>query len=105
RLVKWFERIAAFGHGTSQEITSEEAFDIAKQAEPIEPMYIENKSKNVWHLGQRLQVIPDDMGKVPVEGTFIAADDYEIILRRSNGKLGDVNVHFPRAGFDVIPLE
>ncbi|CAF1454604.1 unnamed protein product [Rotaria sordida] len=105
RLVKWFERIAAFGHGTSHEIMSEEAFDIAKQAEPIEPKYIENKSKNVWHLGQRLQVIPDDMGKVPVEGTFIAADDYEIILRRSNGKLGDVNVHFPRAGFDVIPLE
>ncbi|CAF1382404.1 unnamed protein product [Rotaria sordida] len=105
RLVKWFERIAAFGHGISHEIMSEEAFDIAKQAEPIEPKYIENKPKNIWHLGQRLQVIPDDMGKVPVEGTFIAADDYEIILRRSNGKLGNVNVHFPRAGFDVIPLE
>jgi glutathione S-transferase len=104
RLVSWFERIAALGHGTSKDMTSEEAFDVAKQAEPIEPKYIDNRSKSEWHVGQRLQVTPDDMGRVMVEGTFIAADDYEIVLRLSDEKTGNINVHFPRAGFDVIPV-
>ncbi|CAF4666722.1 unnamed protein product [Rotaria sp. Silwood1] len=104
RLVSWFERIAALGHGTGKEMTSEEAFDVAKQAEPIEPTYIENKTKTEWHVGQRLQVTPDDMGRIPVEGIFVAADDYEIVLRLTNEKTGNINVHFPRAGFDVIPV-
>lgn len=54
---------------------------------------------------QRLRVIPDDMGRIPVGGSFVAANDYEIILRRSTDELGNVNVNFPRAGFDVISLE
>ena len=101
RLVSWFDRIAALGHGISTEMSSEEALIIAKQAEPVEPNYMENKTKNKWHVGQRLQITPDDMGRLPVEGTFIAADDYEIILRLSDEMTGNINVHFPRAGFDV----
>lgn len=102
RLVSWFKRIAALGHGTSQEMTAEEAFNIAKQSEPIEPNYINKKAKGEWRVGQHLQVTPDDMGRVPVEGKFIAADDYEIVVRLSNEKTGNINVHFPRAGFDII---
>jgi glutathione S-transferase len=104
KLVSWFQRIAALGHGVSKEMTLDEAFDVAKQAEPIEPKYMENKTKNKWHVGQRLQVTPDDMGRIPVEGTFIAADNYEIILRLSDEKAGNINVHFPRAGFDVVSI-
>ena len=62
RLVEWFERIAVFVHGTSKAMTSET-------------------------LGQRLQVTPDDMGRAPIEGIFIPADAYEIVLRLSNEKL------------------
>lgn len=104
RLVSWFERIAALGHGTSKEITAEDAFNIAKQAEPNEPNYIDKKRSNNWFIGQRLEVVPDDMGRVPVKGTFITADDYEIILRLSDEKTGNINVHFPRAGFDVVEV-
>ena len=104
KLCSWFERIAALGHGTSEEISSEEAFNIAQQAEPIEPTYIKNERKIEWQVGQRLQVTPDDTGRVAVEGTFVAADDYEIVLHRSDEKAGNLYVHFPRAGFDVTPL-
>ncbi|CAF1412848.1 unnamed protein product, partial [Adineta steineri] len=104
KLVSWFERIAALGHGTSEEMTAEEAFQVAKQAEPIEPEYIENKTKSMWNVGQPVQVTPDDAGCVPVDGTFIAADDHEIVLRLSDEKMGNINVHFPRAGFDVISI-
>ena len=51
RLVSWLERIAALDHGTSKDITSLAAFDVAKQAEPIEPKYIDNKNKSEWHVG------------------------------------------------------
>jgi len=51
RLVLWFDRIAALGHGSSTEMTLEEAFYVAKQAEPIEPTYIENKTKSEWYVG------------------------------------------------------
>jgi glutathione S-transferase len=104
KLVSWFERIVAIGHGTSKEMTSEDSFNVAKQAEPIEPKYIQNKTNSEWYVGQRVQVTPDDMGCVPVEGIFIAADDYEIVLRLSDEKAGNINIHFPRAGFDVVPI-
>jgi hypothetical protein len=35
RLVSWFERIAASCHVTSKDMTSEEAFDVAKQANKL----------------------------------------------------------------------
>lgn len=104
KLVSWVERIAALGHGESKEMSSEEAFDVAQQAEPIEPTYIKNERKTEWNVGQRLRVTPDDTRRVPVEGSFVAADDYEIVLHLSDGKAGNINVHFPRAGFDVIPV-
>ncbi|UJR38750.1 hypothetical protein I4U23_031415 [Adineta vaga] len=79
-------------------MTLEEAFAVAKQAEPVEPTY------NEWHVGQRSQVTSDDMGRISVEGTFITANDYEIVLRLCNEKADNLNVHFSRAGFDVISV-
>jgi len=49
--------------------------------------------------GERVAVVPDDYGFDPVEG--VAADIYEIALRRSSPETGEVVVHFPRAGFRV----
>lgn len=101
-LLSWFERVAALGHGTRKTITAEEAFEIAQKAEPLEPTYITNNSNNQWVVGEKLHVTPDDTGRVPVEGTFVAANDYEIVLRLTDEKAGNINVHFPRAGFDVV---
>jgi glutathione S-transferase len=103
-LLSWFERVAALGHGISKTMTPEQAFDVAKQAEPVEPNYITNNSSNKWTIGERLRVTPDDTGRVSVEGTLIAVDDHEIVLRLSDKKAGNINVHFPRAGFDVMKI-
>ncbi|CAF3258529.1 unnamed protein product [Rotaria sp. Silwood2] len=102
-LLSWFERVAALGHGENREMTPEQAFDVAKQAEPVDPTYIKNDANSEWNVGQRLRVTPDDYGCVPVDGAFVAADDHEIVLRVSNDKAGSINVHFPRAGFEVVP--
>lgn len=103
-LFSWYERVAALGHGISEEMTSEQAFEIAKQAEPAETKYISTDGNHRWSVGDKLSVTPDDMGRVPVEGTLVAADDHEIVLRLFNEEAGNINVHFPRAGFDAVKV-
>ncbi|CAF0794642.1 unnamed protein product [Adineta ricciae] len=100
-LLSWFERVAAFGHGTREALTQEQAFEIAKQATPVEPNYISQNIDNEWEIGDKLRIVPDDTGRVPVEGTLVAADRHEMVLRISDEKTGNINVHFPRAGFEV----
>jgi hypothetical protein len=46
-------------------------------------------------------VTPDDTGRDPVAGEVIRADNQEIVIRRSDPQIGEVLVHFPRAGFVV----
>ena len=46
---------------------------------------------------------PDHTGRDPVIGELAAAGFHEIVIRRSNAAIGEVCVHFPRAGFVVAP--
>jgi hypothetical protein len=47
--------------------------------------------------------MPDDTGRDPVAGELIASNPQEIVIRRSDPMVGEVAVHFPRAGFVVAP--
>ena len=53
--------------------------------------------------GQTVSVTPDDTGRDPVVGELVASDVHEIVIRRSDREIGEVCVHFPRAGFVVAP--
>ncbi len=46
---------------------------------------------------------PDDTGRDPVTGTLVAHSAQEIVVRRTDPQVGEINVHFPCAGFDVVP--
>jgi hypothetical protein len=46
-------------------------------------------------------VTPDDTGRDPVVGELVASGVHEIVIRRSDPAVGEVCVHFPRAGFVV----
>ena len=50
----------------------------------------------------KLRVLPDDYGFDPVEGELVASSTQEIALRRSAPEVGEVIVHFPRAGYRVL---
>jgi glutathione S-transferase len=43
----------------------------------------------------------DDTGRDAVRGVLLAADAEEIVIRSEHPDVGEVNIHFPRAGFDV----
>ena len=53
--------------------------------------------------GQRVTVTPDDTGRDPVAGELVASCVDEITIKRNNPAVGEVFVHFPRAGFAVTP--
>jgi hypothetical protein len=48
--------------------------------------------------------MPDDYGKVKVSGEIVALSPQHIAIRRHDPLAGDVVVHFPRAGFLVLPV-
>jgi glutathione S-transferase len=49
-------------------------------------------------------VTPDDTGRDPVEGVLVAASEQEVVISRSDARVGEVHVHFPRAGYDVAAV-
>ena len=53
--------------------------------------------------GDRVEVMPDDYGKVKVFGEIVALSSQHIAIRRHDPRAGEVIVHFPRAGFLVLP--
>jgi glutathione S-transferase len=44
----------------------------------------------------------DDYGRDPIAGELVRSSAQEIAIRRSDPLVGDVVVHFPRAGFMVV---
>ena len=93
----------AIGHGARIEITAAEALDIAARATPQTSPLPDPGDPNGRQPGDRVAVVPDDYGKVPVHGEIVALSPQHIALRRQDERVGEVVVHFPRAGFLVMP--
>ena len=84
------------------EMTGAEALAVAKAATP-EPTKVDAGDPSGLKAGQRVSVTPDDTGKVPVSGTLVGLTGDRISVSRSDAQVGDVVVHFPRAGFVIQP--
>src|SRR5215813_3017215 len=102
RLLTWAERIAAIGHGRRSPTTSKKALDAARDATSIANVILDPRDPNGREPGQTVTVTPDDTGRDPVVGELVASGVHEIVIRRSDPAVGEVCVHFPRAGFVVM---
>jgi len=100
----WYERVTAIGYGTPTEIASSAALDIARDASPAGVDLSANGDPSGIKDGTPVTVTPDDTGRDPVAGTLVAASDQEVVIRRTDDGVGDVHLHFPRAGYDVVPV-
>jgi glutathione S-transferase len=103
RTLAWEGRIAAIGHGSRTEISSAEALEIGTQASPQTPVLADPDDPNGRRPGDRVAVAPDDYGKVLVHGEIVSLSAQHIAIRRQDPRAGEVVVHFPRAGFHVLP--
>jgi glutathione S-transferase len=102
-LVPWYERLAAIGHGTSTPMTSEEALAAAQAASPAPVTHLQADGDPAGlKAGTAVVVTPDDNARVPVAGTLVAASASEVVIHRRDEQAGDLHLHFPRLGFDVL---
>lgn len=103
RVLSWAERVAAIGHGSPHPMTSQEALAVARAARSSAIAAVDLQDPVGRLPGQQVTVAADDTGRDPVVGELVASSADQIVIRRSDPTVGDVCVHFPRAGFAVTP--
>jgi glutathione S-transferase len=99
----WEARMRAIGHGTSSEMSTAAALEIATRASPETAELADPHDPNGRKPGDMVAVMPDDYGKIGVRGEIVALSSQHIAIRRNDPIAGGVIVHFPRAGFLVLP--
>jgi glutathione S-transferase len=97
----WYERMKAIGHGTPKDMSPAEALAVAKAATPTAKDAADPNDPNGRKPGDKVVVAADDYGRDPISGTLVFANAREIAIRREHPAVGEVVVHFPRAGFTV----
>jgi hypothetical protein len=89
----------AVGHGRREEMSAEDALAVAAKASPETAAGDDPGDPN----GRKVVVVPEDYGKVEVFGEIVSLSAQHIAIRRVDDRVGEIVVHFPRAGFLVIP--
>jgi len=98
----WETRMRAIGHGRRSEMSTSDALELAAAATPQTAVSPDPSDPNGRKPGDRVEVMPDDYGKVRVGGEIVALSSQHIAIRRHDPGAGEVVVHFPRAGFLVF---
>ena len=91
------------GHGLREEMSADEALGIAARASPETVAQNDPDDPNGRKVGDTVRVAPDDYGRVEVGGEIVSLSAQHIAIRRVDERVGEIVVHFPRAGFVVIP--
>src|SRR6185312_4317649 len=94
KVAAWMERMAALGHGKPTPMDAKDALAAAKAAS--------SDAMPGAEAGTKVTVSADDYGRDPVAGEIVFADAHEIAIKRRDDQVGEVVVHFPRAGFTVV---
>ena len=83
-------------------MTPKEALAVAKAATATAQEAADPHDPGGRKPGDAVTVSADDYGRDPIAGTLVFSNAHEIAIRRSDSAVGEVVVHFPRAGFTVI---
>jgi glutathione S-transferase len=102
RVRAWAARIAAFGHGTYEEMSSAAALEIARGAMPQTVPASDPGDPNTRRPGERVSVVHADFGRDPVVGELVASSVHEMAIRRRDERAGEVIVHLPRERYVVL---
>jgi len=97
----WGARIAALGHGKQTAMDPKEALAIAKAATSDAKPETDAADPRGFKSGDKVAVSADDYGRDPIAGEIVFSNRHEIAILRNAPEVGEVVVHFPRAGFAV----
>jgi glutathione S-transferase len=105
QLQAWAARMETIGHGTPADLSSGEALAVARAATPADPVVAHPVTDPGLEPGSLITVAADDYGRDPVRGRVVALTAQRVVIRREDPAVGEVNVHFPRAGFRLTPAQ
>ncbi len=99
---RWLGRVAAIGHGERKELDSADAVAIAHDATPAPYEGVPAALPDGIAYGDRVVVLPEEIGSGAVSGELVPSDVHEIAVRRRTERAGEVVVHFPREDYMVV---
>ncbi|MBL0726852.1 glutathione S-transferase family protein [Piscinibacter sp. HJYY11] len=99
RLLAWYERVAAFGHGTPEKMRSDAALELAAGTHRFAPTQVEANAG--FAAGDAVTVAPTDYATDLVSGTLVGLNQNEVVIERKDERAGTVHVHFPRIGYQI----
>lgn len=99
-LLTWMDRMAAFGHGQVSRMTAIESIAVsADDKRATAPIDVYFQDDHGIPLGSVVSITAESFGAEPTVGELVAASRTRYTLRRSDPRAGQVQVHFPRAGY------
>jgi glutathione S-transferase len=93
-------RVAAVGHGRPLPLSPADALGIAARATPA-PLRPGVSDDAYPAPGTDVEITPDGYRNEPIAGTLCRVDAWDLAIRRSDPRLGELVVHFPRIGYTV----
>jgi glutathione S-transferase len=103
QVAAWESRMRAVGQGRREEMSADEALAIAAKASPEAFGQNDLDDPNGRKVGDKVRIVPDDYGRVEVAGEIVSLSAQHVAIRRVDERVGEIVVHFPRAGFLVLP--
>jgi glutathione S-transferase len=103
KIMQWFERMRAFGHGEKLKFTSDEAIEAARTA--IGTVATSVAPDQGFAAGDAVTVTPTDYAQDVVAGRLVGLANDEVAIERRDERAGRVVVHFPRLGYQVKKAE
>ena len=97
----WERRVRAIGHGRRADISPLEALEIATRGRPAGPEASEPVDPSGCKVGDRVAVFADEFVRTEIIGEIVSLSVEQVAIRRHDPKVGEVVVHFPRAGYLV----
>ena len=99
---RWEDTVGKIGHGAMTIMSPEDAILQAKKNEPLSAHVADVRDPQGLKPGMQVIVHPDlDGGEQPVAGQVVIADCDTIAVHRTEPEVGNIHVHFPRAGYRV----
>ncbi len=99
KLLAWYERVSAFGHGTPEKMRSSAAIELAAGTPRHAATQVEPGAG--FAAGDAVTVSPTDYATDLVAGTLVGLTQHEVVIERRDDRAGTVHVHFPRIGYQV----
>ena len=100
-LAAWFARIEGLGAGEPRPMEPEAALAFARETAPADMGGGELTRLNGFAVGDHVAIAADDYGPEESRGTIVRLMSDEITILRREASLGEIAVHFPRAGYRV----